>query len=282
VPHVTPSIAACGQNAAAVSIPPLLTQENSMKSMSLKSFVARVATAMMFGMPVPALYIIGADPAEAQTIKSQSVGQEVALALQQEQQASQLAAQGRTADAEALYKQSLAAMEQSMPGDPILAGSLNNVAQFYRAQNRFGEAAELYNRALAIYVASYGDNHTLTATVINNLAGTYLADRKFDAAEPLYRRGLAASEKLLGPEHYGIAVSLDWLAQTHFRQGHAAEAEAELKRGVAIAEKATGPESQLVVKLLDHLISVVKAQGRTQEASALTERAQQIIAKSRK
>jgi tetratricopeptide (TPR) repeat protein len=188
-----------------------------MTSKSLKSFVARAATAMMFSMPLPALHMLRVDVAEAQTITSQPVGKEVALALQQEQQASQLAAQGRAAEAEVLYKQSLAAIEQSLPGDPILAASLNNVAQFYRAQNRLPEAAELYNRALTIYVARYGDNHTLTATVINNLAGTHLSDRKYDAAEPLYRRGLAASEKLLGPEHYGIAISLDWLAQTHFR-----------------------------------------------------------------
>jgi tetratricopeptide (TPR) repeat protein len=253
-----------------------------MTCMSLKSFVARVATALMFGTSVPALHMLGVDAAEAQTIRSQPIGKEVALALQQEQRASEYAAQGRATEAEPLYKQSLATIEQSLPGDPILAGSLNNVGQFYRAQRRFPEAAELFNRALAIYVASYGDNHSLTATVINNLAGTYLSEGKFDAAEPLYRRGLAASEKLLGPDHYAIAISLDWLAQTNFRQGRHAEAESELKRGIAIAEKATGPDSQLVIKLLDHLISVVKAQGRTQEASALTERTQQIIAKSRK
>ena len=114
-----------------------------MTSMSLKSFAARVATAMMFSMPLPALHMLRVDVAEAQTIKSQPVGKEVALALQQEQQASQLAAQGRAAEAEVLYKQSLAAIEQSLPGDPILAASLNNVAQFYRAQNRFSEAATI-------------------------------------------------------------------------------------------------------------------------------------------
>jgi tetratricopeptide (TPR) repeat protein len=226
--------------------------------------------------------VLGIVALEAQTIESQPVTKEVALALQQEKQASELAAQGRAAEAEALYKQSLATIEQSLPGDEILAGSLNNVAQFYRAQRRFSEAAELFNRALAIYVASYGDNHTLTVTVINNLAGSYLSDRKFDAAEPLYKRGLAATEKLLGPDHYGVAISLDWLAQTNFFQGRYAEAEVHLKRGITVAEKSTGPESQLVVRLLDHLISVVKAQGREQEATALKERAQQIIAKSPK
>jgi tetratricopeptide (TPR) repeat protein len=253
-----------------------------MTSMSLRSFTAMVAAAAIFSMPLPALPILGVGAAEAQTAQSQPVSKEVAMALQQEQQAAQFAAQGRAVEAEALYKQSLATMEQSLPGDPILAGSLNNVAQFYRAQKRFSEAEEFFNRALAIYVARYGDNNTSTATVINNLAGTYLSDRKFDAAEPLYRRGLAASEKLLGPDHYAVAISLDYLAQTSFFQSRHAEAESELKRGIAIAEKATGPDSQLVVRLLDHQISVVKAQGRNQEASAIKEHAEQIIAKSRK
>jgi tetratricopeptide (TPR) repeat protein len=193
-----------------------------------------------------------------------------------------LAAQGRIAEAESLYKQSLATVEKSMPGDPILAGSLNNVAQFYRGQHRYAEAAELFNRALAIYMPRYGDNHTLTLTVINNLANTYLADQKFDAAEPLYRRGLAASEKLLGPDNYSIALSLDWLAQTHFFQGHHADAESELKRGISIAEKATGPDSPLVAGLLGHMIALLGAEGRTEEATALIERVEQINAKSRK
>jgi tetratricopeptide (TPR) repeat protein len=256
--------------------------ENTMTCMRQKSFAAIIATATIFSVPLSALCILSAGAAEAQTIKSQPVGNEVAMALQQEQQAAALAAQGRPAEAEPLYRQSLAAMEKSLPGDPIFAGSLNNVAQFYRAQRRFPEAAELFNRALAIYVAKYGDNHTLTATVINNLAGTYLAERQFDAAEQLYRRGLAASEKLLGPEHYGVAISLDWLAQTVFLQGRHAEAESQLKRGLAIAEKATGPDSQLVVRLLDHMISVVRAQGRDQEAAAFKARAEEIIAKLRK
>ena len=229
------------------------------------------------------MHLLGSlSTAQAQAVKSQPVAKEVALALQFEAQASALAAQGRVAEAEALYKRSLATVEQSLPNDPILAGSLNNVGQFYRVQRRYPEAADHFTRALAIYSAAYGDNHSLTATVINNLAGTYLADRKFDAAAPLYARGLAATERLLGRDHYAVAISLDWLAQTNFLQGRHAEAEAHLRRGIAVAEKATGPDSPLVARLLDHLSSVARAQGREREAAALKERAQQIVAKTSK
>ena len=166
--------------------------------------------------------------------------------------------------------------------DPVLAGSLNNVGQFYRAQKRFAEAAQLFKRALPIYMTAYGENHTLTATVINNLGNTYLADRKFDLAEPLLARGLASTTKLMGPEHASVAISLDWLAQARFYQGRYADAETDLRHAIAVAEKSTGPQSQLVVVLLDHMISVVRAQGREQEAAALKERAQRILAETAK
>jgi len=218
-------------------------------------------------------------PLNGQMILSQPIPKEVAQALEQEQQAARLAARGQMAEADALFRQSLTTVERHLPNDPILAGSLNNVAQFYRTQRRYVEAAGLFNRALTIYVGAYGDNHTLTATVINNLANTYLANKQFDAAEVLYKRGLAATETLLGPDHYSVAISLDWLAQSLFFQRRYGESEAHLRRGIVVAEKAKGPESKLVVQLLDHLISVVEAQGRKQEAVAIKERAQQLVAK---
>jgi tetratricopeptide (TPR) repeat protein len=246
-------------------------------TMTLKSFARIAAASAMLGLSALTALTVDADAGEFQTISA-----EVAVALGQEKSAAELAAKGNLAEAEALYKQSLAVVERGMPGDPMLAGSLNNFGQFYRAQRRFSEAADLFNRALTIYVARYGDNHTLTAIVINNLANSYLADRKYDAAEPLFRRGLAASEKLLGSDSGSIAISLDWLAQTHFFLKRPAEAETELKRALAIAEKATGADSRLVAALLDHMISIAKAQGHEQEAAAFKARAEAIIAKSRK
>jgi tetratricopeptide (TPR) repeat protein len=249
--------------------------------MTLKTFARMAAVSAMLVTAALAGQVRGADAAERQGT-FRTVSKEVAMAMMQEQQAAELAAKGKFAEAEALYKEALAVFEKSMPGDPELATSLNNFGQFYRSQRRFSEAEDVFNRALTIYVANYGDNHTLTATVINNLANSYLADHKYDAAEPLFRRGLAASEKLLGSDNGSIAISLDWLAQTHFFLKRPADAESELKRALAIAEKATGPDSRLVVGLLDHMIAIVKAQGREQDAAALKARAEVIIAKSRK
>lgn len=218
----------------------------------------------------------------AQSAQNQPVTKEVAEAIQLETQAATLASQGRATEAEALYKRSLAIVEQALPANPVLAGSLNNVGQFYRGQRRYAEAADHFSRALAIYAQSYGDNHKLTATVMNNLAAVYQSAGRYDEAEPLYRRGLGATEKLFGAEHYAVALSLDWLAQTNFFQKKYSESEANLRRAVAIAEKSTGPESKLVVLLLDHLISAVKAQGREAEASTIRQRAHVLADKLKK
>jgi tetratricopeptide (TPR) repeat protein len=59
--------------------------------------------------------------------------------------------QRRYADAEPLYKRSLAILERALgPDHPDIATSLNNLAAMYGAQGREADAEPLYKRALAI------------------------------------------------------------------------------------------------------------------------------------
>ena len=60
--------------------------------------------------------------------------------------------QGRYADAEPLYKRSLAIREKALgPDHPDVATSLNNLAELYDDQGRYADAEPLYKRSLAIY-----------------------------------------------------------------------------------------------------------------------------------
>ena len=59
--------------------------------------------------------------------------------------------QGRYAEAEPLYKRSLAIWEEALgPEHPNVATSLNNLAGLYRAQGRYDEAEPLHKRAMTI------------------------------------------------------------------------------------------------------------------------------------
>jgi len=59
-------------------------------------------------------------------------------------------AQGKYAEAESLYKRSLAIREKVLePEHAHVAASLNNLAELYHAQGKYAEAEPLYKRAQA-------------------------------------------------------------------------------------------------------------------------------------
>ena len=59
--------------------------------------------------------------------------------------------QGQYAQAEPLYKRSLAIREKALgPDHPDVATSLNNLAVLYNAQGQYAQAEPLYKRSLAI------------------------------------------------------------------------------------------------------------------------------------
>jgi tetratricopeptide (TPR) repeat protein len=73
--------------------------------------------------------------------------------------------------AEPLYQQALAIAEQQLgPEHPHTAGSLNNLAELYRAQGKYAEAEPLLKRALAIAEQQLGLEHPNTQTAGRNYA----------------------------------------------------------------------------------------------------------------
>src|SRR5262249_59720486 len=78
--------------------------------------------------------------------------------------------QGRYADAEPLYRRSLAISEKVLGRDSDVATSLNNLAELYRNQGRYADAEPLYRRSLAVSEKVLGRDHPDVSTSLNNLA----------------------------------------------------------------------------------------------------------------
>src|SRR5262249_3191631 len=98
-------------------------------------------------------------------------------------------AQGRTAEAEPLYKRSLAIREKVLgPEHPEVAQSLNNLALLYLDQGRYAEGEQLFRRSLAIQEMALGPEHPELATVLNNLAQLALAHGEWAQAAGYWRR----------------------------------------------------------------------------------------------
>ncbi len=78
-------------------------------------------------------------------------------------------AQGRYAEAEPLYKRSLAILEKALgPDHPHVAKGLNNLAVLYQAQGHYAEAETLFRRSLSIWEKVLGPDHPDVALCHNN------------------------------------------------------------------------------------------------------------------
>ena len=74
-----------------------------------------------------------------------------------------------------MCKQALEDLEKTSGHDhPDVATMLNILALVYRDQNKYKEAANLLNDALAIREKTLGENHPAVAATLNNLAVSHL------------------------------------------------------------------------------------------------------------
>ena len=109
---------------------------------------------------------------------------------------------GRYAEAEPLYKRSLAIHEKALgPDHPDVGTNLNSLGYLYQAQGRYTDAEPLYKRSLAIREKALGPDHPDVAQSLGNLAWLYYELGRYADAEPLYKHALVIREKALGPDH---------------------------------------------------------------------------------
>jgi tetratricopeptide (TPR) repeat protein len=100
--------------------------------------------------------------------------------------------QGRYAEAEPLYKRSLAIREKALgPDHPDVGQSLNNLAELYKSEGRYAEAEPLYKRSLTIREKALGPDHPSVGTALNNLAALYLVQQDWVRAADYWRSSTA-------------------------------------------------------------------------------------------
>jgi tetratricopeptide (TPR) repeat protein len=180
-----------------------------------------------------------------------------------------------------LYQQVENDLEAELgPDHPVVAESLNDLAELLDAQGKYPEAEPLLRRALAIREKAFGLEHRDVAQSLCNLANLLHERGKYDEAEPLARRALAIHEKVLGPEHPDLATELNNLAMLLQSLDKYVEAEPLLGRALAIREKVFGPEHPLVAMSVNNSALLLYNLGRYAEAESLFRRALAISEKS--
>jgi CHAT domain-containing protein/tetratricopeptide (TPR) repeat protein len=186
------------------------------------------------------------------------------------QQVVQLKNEGKYSQAIPLAERLLAISEKVLGKEhPLVATSLNNLAQLYQAQGSYEKAEPLFVRSLAIREKVLGKEHPDVAQSLNNLAELYRVQGSYQRAEPLYVRSLAIFEKVLGKEHPSVATSLNNLALLYQDQGSYKKAEPLFVRSLAIFEKVLGEEHRLVAQSLNNLALLYQDQGSYKKAEPL-------------
>jgi tetratricopeptide (TPR) repeat protein len=97
------------------------------------------------------------------------------------------------------------------PDNLSFAGTLSNLAEFYKGQSRYVEAELLYKKSLAIWEKVRPDDPNFTLA-LTNLAFLYENQGRYSDAEPLFKRSLSIKERSYGPNHPAFAESLPPLA----------------------------------------------------------------------
>lgn len=103
--------------------------------------------------------------------------------------------QANYAEAEKQLSAALKKAEDFGPQDPRLAGTLNNLAEVYRAQGKYTEAEPLYQRAVVIAEKALGQNHSYVARVLANYAALLRKANRDADAEKMEARAKAIRDK---------------------------------------------------------------------------------------
>lgn len=110
---------------------------------------------------------------------------------------------GENQKAETLYLTVLARWREVLePTDPLLARCLNGLGIIYGCENRWTEAEQTFQEAVAIFEQQEVPRNTELASVLENLANLYAVNIDQEKAAALYSRALTLHEE----ERIGIST----------------------------------------------------------------------------
>ncbi len=194
-----------------------------------------------------------------------------------------LDAKGEYSKAEPLYKRSLAICENVFgENHPIVATSLNNLAEVYKNQGEYSKAELLYKRSLAIRENIFEENHLEIAISLNNLAALYHEKREDNLyqIEKWLLRSLEICKNIFEEDHPMVATSLNNLAVFYLRQGKYKEAEPLYEASLEICKNVFNENHPEVASSLNNVALFYYSQGKYKAAEAKLQKAIAIAEKT--
>ncbi|WP_271299062.1 CHAT domain-containing tetratricopeptide repeat protein [Sphingomonas sp. CV7422] len=161
--------------------------------------------------------------------------------------------QGKTPEAERLYRQLVAAQRSSNSNGIVEATALDSLAQLLKRRGELDEAEQCAGEALTMFKRLLGDADARVGNSYNTLSGIYIERARWGEAADAASRAVSIREKALGTRHPLIAASYNNLGISLIGLHRNEEAEGYLRRAIAIDQAALGPDSPLRIPALTSL-----------------------------
>ena len=155
------------------------------------------------------------------------------------------------------------------PKHPDTLQSMNNLAELYKAQGRYGEAEPLYHEALQLRGEVLGPKHPDTLQSMNNLGLYWAQGSRYGEAEPLLREALQLRGEMLGPKHPDTLQSMNNLAQLYKAQGRYGEAEPLYREALQLSRSGLGLAHPHTLLTQLNQVLLLAAKGQILAAAAL-------------
>jgi eukaryotic-like serine/threonine-protein kinase len=169
-------------------------------------------------------------PAREALVMAQKVlGEHLQTARNGMRLAQALAGQGRNADAEAQYAESIAMLGRLVGDAPALGVPLQNYSLFLRQAGKLEAAEENIQHAIAIFRKAGAEQKQNLATSLDTLGLIRQDQGRFAEAEALERDSLAQLRDILGDRHPFVARVAGHLGEVLRKEGKLVEAEQLLK-----------------------------------------------------
>ncbi len=169
------------------------------------------------------------------------------------------------ADAEALYKKAIA-IDQGLGLGADVASDLGGLGTLYVDTNRFADAEQVFNQALAENLKALGPQHPTIGLSYFHVAEAYRLEGKFADAEQTYARAMAVEQKASTPDQATIAVIEQSVGALFRDEGKYEAAEALLLQALKSRAQALGPNHPDVASVLASLGALYEYQFRYSDA----------------
>jgi serine/threonine protein kinase/tetratricopeptide (TPR) repeat protein len=137
--------------------------------------------------------------------------------------------------------------------------------QLRHEQGRFGEAKDLYERALDILEATSAPAIDVAA-LLDDLAEAYARDLQWARAKQTYERALDIDRSVLGDDNPRVAIHLHNLADVAQNMGDLRQAESLYRDAIARQERAYGSEQVETARSRGNYGLLLQREGRLEEA----------------